>query len=127
MARLAGVSTASVSRVLNSPEVVGVETRMHVEAAVRQLGYIPNSAARALSRRRTNNIGAIVPTIDNAIFANSIQALQKRVGERGYNLLLAVSDYDPQTEYQQARGLIMSGVEAVSLLGEYHLPETYEL
>lgn len=127
VARLAGVSTASVSRVINSPEAVGIETRMHVEAAVRQLGYIPNSAARALSRQRTTNIGAIVPTIDNAIFANSIQALQKRVGERGYNLLLAVSGYDPQIEYQQARGLIMSGVEAINLLGEYRLSETYEL
>ena len=127
VARLAGVSTASVSRVFNSPDAVGHETRRQVEAAVRQLGYIPNSAARALSRQRTNNIGAIVPTIDNAIFASSIQALQQRVGDRGYNLLLSVSGYDPQAEYKQVHSLIMSGVEAVSLLGEHRLPETYEL
>ncbi|MCE8472598.1 LacI family transcriptional regulator, partial [Rhodovulum sulfidophilum] len=69
VARAAGVSTATVSRSLNAPERVRAETRMAVEAAVRDLGYTPNFGGQALASNRTNTIGAIIPTMENAIFA----------------------------------------------------------
>ncbi|MBU2409074.1 MAG: LacI family transcriptional regulator, partial [Gammaproteobacteria bacterium] len=69
VAKEAGVSTASISRALNSPESVSPALRLRVESAIAALGYIPDAAARALSSRRTRTIGAIVPTVDNAMFA----------------------------------------------------------
>ncbi len=87
MARHAGVSTASISRTLNNPESVSVELRSRVDAAIAALGYIPDAAARALSSRRTRTIGAIVPTIDNAMFARGIEALQSHLSLHDYLLL----------------------------------------
>ena len=127
VAELAGVSVASVSRVLNDPDRVAESTRAGVRQAIHELGYIPDGNARALSRQRSDNVGAIVPTIDNAIFAGGIEALQKRLNEQGYNLLLATSGYDPAAEYHQCRNLVMSGVGAIWFMGETHLPETYAL
>ena len=86
VARLAGVSTASVSRTLNEPDKVRPETRRRVMDAVERLAYIPDGAARALASRRVRTIGAIVPTLDNAIFASGINALQRRlVGVGGFS------------------------------------------
>jgi LacI family transcriptional regulator len=76
VAARAGVSTASVSRALNSPDSVSAELRMRIAEAVHSVGYIPHASARALSSRRTRTLGAIIPTIDNTMFARGIAALQ---------------------------------------------------
>ncbi len=76
VATLAGVSTATVSRALNQSPAVTPELRKRVEAAVDALGYVPHGAARALASRRSNTIGAVVPTIDNAIFSRTIQGAE---------------------------------------------------
>ena len=81
VARLAGVSTATVSRVLNQPAAVTPQLRTRVQTAVDDLGYVPHGPARALASRRSNTIGAVVPTIDNAIFAHNIQSVQARLFE----------------------------------------------
>ncbi|MDX1606133.1 MAG: LacI family DNA-binding transcriptional regulator [Candidatus Competibacterales bacterium] len=127
VARRAGVSTASVSRVLNSPERVSPATRSRVETAIAELGYIPHGAARALASRRTRTIGAIVPTLDNAIFAACISALQRRLKQAGYTLLLACSDYQPQEELRECLALLGRGVEGVMLVGARHDPRLYAL
>lgn len=67
--RRAGVSTATVSRCLNEPEKVPEQTRIKVGDVIDQLGYAPNFGAQALASNRTNTVGAIIPTTDNAIFA----------------------------------------------------------
>src|SRR6218665_92949 len=97
VAKHVGVSTASISRTLNSPESVSSELRMRIDAAIAELGYIPDAAGPALSSRRTRTIGAIIPTVDNAMFARGIEALQSYLSLQGYLLLLATSGYDPQT------------------------------
>ena len=76
VARQAKVSTATVSRCLNTPDRVIEETRNRVLTAVQELGYAPNFSARALVARRTNTIGAIIPTMENAIFARGLQVYQ---------------------------------------------------
>lgn len=123
----AGVSTASVSRVLNSPEQVSPRTRARVEAAIAELGYIPHGVARALASRRTRTLGAIVPTLDNAIFAACIAALQRRLKRAGYTLLIASSDYDPAEELREAQALLGRGVEGLMLVGGRHDPRLYAL
>jgi LacI family transcriptional regulator len=75
VAKLAGVSAATVSRAINSPEKVRAELRERDAAAVNQLHYGPDGAARALASRRSRTIGAVVPTLHIAIFAAGVVAL----------------------------------------------------
>ena len=88
VAQAAGVSTATVSRCLNTSEKVSEKTREKVMQAVERLGYTPHFGARAMAANRTFTIGAIIPTMDNAIFAQGIQALQEKLHELGYTLSL---------------------------------------
>jgi LacI family transcriptional regulator len=81
VARRAGVSTATVSRCLNNPDRVAETTRARVLEAVQALGYAPNFGARALAVRRTMTVGAVIPTMENAIFARGLQAFQEALGE----------------------------------------------
>ena len=83
VAREAGVSTATVSRCLNAPQMVVETTRARVLEAVDRLGYTPHFGARVLAAKRTYTIGAIIPTMDNAIFARGLQAFQERLSELG--------------------------------------------
>ena len=123
VAAAAGVSTATVSRVLNGLGGVREPLRRKVLSAVERLGYVPNAGARAMMLRRSGTVGAIFPTVDNAIFAKAIDALQRRLAESGLQLLLATSDYDPQAEARQALALLTSGVDALLLCGCGQPPE----
>ena len=87
----------------------------------RGLGYIPDAAARALSSRRTRTIGAIIPTVDNAMFARGTEALQAYLSLQGY-LLLATSGYDPEIEARQAQNMASRGIYGLILRGDTHTP-----
>lgn len=125
VATLAGVSTATVSRCLNSPRQVTDKTREIVMEAVQVLGYSPNFAARAMAAQRTKTIGAIIPTMENAIFAQGIQAFQEELDAHGYTLLVASSAYRADLEQQQIRSLIARGADALLLIGHTRDPEIY--
>jgi LacI family transcriptional regulator len=132
VAALAGVSPATASRVLNRPERVGQEMRERVlnrpervgqemrervQAAAATLGYVPDAAARALASRRSRTIGAVVPTLNNPIFATGVQGLESRLNDRGYTLVVASSDYR----------LLERGIEGLMLMGTEHHPSLYAL
>ena len=123
VAAVAGVSTATVSRALNQPESVREALRAKVEAAVARLGYVPHSGARSLMLRRTGTVGAVLPTMDNAIFAKAIDALQRRLAQAGYQLLIAASDYNVETEMRQAINLVTRGADALVFCGFSQRPE----
>jgi len=127
VAREAGVSVASVSRTLNKPDTVSDALRRRVQAAIERLNYVPDSAARSLSLRRTQVIGAVVPTLDYSIFARFLEALQHRAREVGYSVVLSTDGFDQDRELEQARTLIGHGVEALMLSGEHHRPELHRL
>lgn len=127
VARLADVSTATVSRVLNAPDRVALDTRSRVEAAVAQLGYTPNFGARALASNRTRTVGAVIPTMENAIFARGLQALQEELATSDVTLLVATSNYDLAREAEQVRTLLGRGVEGLVLIGEERDPAVYDL
>jgi LacI family transcriptional regulator len=126
VAAAAGVSTATVSRVLNTPQAVRETLRRQVETAVAQLGYVPHAGARAMMLRRSGTIGAVFPTVDNAIFAKAIDALQRRLSEAGLQLLIATSDYDPDAEMRQAVNLVARGADALALCGAGQRSELLE-
>jgi LacI family transcriptional regulator len=118
VARFAGVSPATVSRVLNHPEIVTPDLRAKVLGVVRQLGYAPDATARALSLGRSGTIGAVVPTLGIAIFADGITALQGRLRELGRTLLVANSEYDAEKELQEVRVFLERGVDGLVLVGD---------
>lgn len=127
VARLAEVSTATVSRALTLPQKVKPHTLSRVREAARTLGYVAHGAARALASRRTRTIGAVIPTLDNAIFANTTHALQKTLDEAGYTLLLASHEFDPAVEARATRALIERGVDGLVLLGTTHDPSVFRM
>ncbi len=120
VAEIAGVSTATVSRAMNSPELVSPELRERVVSVVQRLGWVPDGTARAFATRRTRAIGAVFPTLTHGDFARGIEGLQSRLLQLGYTLLLACSEYDEEQEFQQVRKFIERGVDAVLLVGERH-------
>ncbi len=127
VARRAGVSTATVSRCVNFPDRVRAETRARVETAIDALGYTPHFGGRALASNRTNTIGAVIPTMENAIFARGIQAVQEELAAADATLLIASSGYDPEQEAAQIRALLARGVDGLLLIGEARPQSTYAL
>ncbi len=127
VARLAGVSTATVSRALSLPQKVRPETLEKIQRVIRKVGYVPHGAARALALRRTHTIGALVPTLDNAIFAETTHALQKTLDEAGYTLLLACHEFNPEVETRMARTLAERGVDGLVLFGTDHQKPLWQL
>lgn len=117
VARGAGVSTATVSRCLNSPARVAPSTRARIESVVTELGYSPNFGARALMSGRTDTFGAVIPTMASAVFARGLQAFQKVLTAHGATLLVASSSYDPAVEEGEIRALIARGADGLLLIG----------
>ena len=127
VARTAGVSLTTASRVLSEPERVHHSTLAHVREVMTRLGYVPHGAARALASHRSRTIGAIIPTLDNPIFAGSTQALQTHLYRAGYTLLLGSHEYDLEAEAFVAAALIQRGVDGMILVGLDHAPKLYRL
>ena len=125
VARTAGVSTATVSRCLNSPDRVVQTTREKVMNAVEALGYTPNFGARVMAAKRTYTIGAIIPTMENAIFARGVQAFQEELRDHGYTLLVSSSAYRPDVEEEQIRTLVARGADGLLLIGYDRDPSLY--
>ncbi|UPY35608.1 substrate-binding domain-containing protein [Sediminicoccus sp. KRV36] len=124
IAAAAGVSLATASRSLAQPEIVSPETRARVRSAALRLGG-PHAldAARGIPG---NGIAAIVPTLDNPIFARALQAMQTVLTEAGHHLLVASSDYQPETELAVLRGLLARGVDGVILVGAQRSADAWE-
>lgn len=118
------VSTATVSRALNDPDKVGQAARDRIDHAIAVLGYTPNFGARALATNKTNTVGAIIPTLSNAMFASGIQAFQEALAEAGVTLLIATSSYDPEAELRQIKSLVSQGASGLLLIGNDRLDET---
>src|SRR4051794_15197164 len=117
VAQRAGVSSITVSRVLRLPELVAPETRTKVEAAMRELGYVPNQIAGALAGARTRSVGVLVPTIANSIFADTVQGLSDELEPLGYAVILAQSRYDAAREFHMLRALLARRPEALIMVG----------
>lgn len=125
VAELAQVSTATVSRAINFPDKVAAKTRKRVADAVQKLGYSPNFGARVMAARQTKTIGAIIPTMENAIFARGLQAFQDELRLHGYTMLVASTGYHASTEEEQIRSLVARGADALLVIGHSRNPEIY--
>ncbi|MEX0731155.1 MAG: LacI family DNA-binding transcriptional regulator [Aquisalimonadaceae bacterium] len=122
-----GVSPSTVSRALSRPDLVKEETREQILAAALELGYVVNGSARALARRSTNSIGAVVPRFGTSSFSATVQAMESTLAEAGFTLLLSAPEHDLSREPSMVRTLLERGVDALALLGADHTEETYTL
>lgn len=94
VARIAGVSTATVSRALSSPDKVTEATRKKVEQAAEQAGYAPNGMARSLRRNEAKTLVAVLPNLSNSFFTEIINGIEAFAHNRGYKLLVGDAGHD---------------------------------
>ncbi len=112
IARLAGVSHMTVSRVLNDDTNVKPETRKHVLAVIRQHDFTPNPKARAFSSNRSRLIGLLVSDISNPFYAELAKGIEKNAYERGYNIIFC-SETAANNEQDALSFLLKSGVDGL--------------
>ena len=98
VAKLAGVSPATVSRVMNGTANVNEEKKKRVEAAIKETGFQPNELARALYKKSSKMIGMIVPDIENPFFSELAKAVEDTAYQNGYRILLCSSGGDEEKE-----------------------------
>jgi len=127
VARHAGVSTASVSRALNSPGLVSQVLRDRITQAALELKWVPNGVAKALASLRTRTVGVMIPTLSHQNFAVLIEALQQDLATAQYTLVLCCMDVAEDLRLQQARKLVERGVEYLVLVGEAHPDALFDL
>src|SRR3954469_21733555 len=116
VANAAGVSTATVSNVLNKTGKVGPETRRNVLATVRKLGYVPDVHARRLASNNRRPLGIIVSDIENPFFPEVIKSFEIRARELGYDAILSDTNYDPQRTREAAERLMEHKVRGVAIM-----------
>ena len=122
VAARAGVSIATVSRAFSQPALVRPPTRKRIERAAQELGYIRNRAAGSLHNRFSGTVGLVVPTIDNAIFSELIQAFSSRLRDHDRTLLIAAHGYDLKLETAIIRSLLERRIDGIALVGFDHDP-----
>jgi LacI family transcriptional regulator len=127
IARMAGVSVATVSRAINQPSIVAAPKLRAIENVMETLSYIPNQAARGLLKGRSMTVGIIVPTIANPLFAPTIEGAEETLRSAGYGVLMACSNRDPDREFDQVRTMLGRGVDGLVLTGSNHHPELLPL
>lgn len=115
VARLAGVSLGTASKVINGHETVSPILRMRVEAVVDKLGYRPSGPARSIKRNKTMVVGLIIPRIKNVFYIQVIEAIEKLVQSRDYTLILGNSDEDIETEIRYLRTFAAMRVDGLIL------------
>lgn len=120
VARLAGVSMMTVSRAIREPGKVANTTRARIEAAIEKLGYVPNLTAGSLASNRSRIVAAIVPTIDNSIFAETMGGLTETLAASGYQLLLGQTGYDNSTEDALVAAFLGRRVDGIVITGVSH-------
>ncbi|WP_195543494.1 LacI family DNA-binding transcriptional regulator [Massiliimalia timonensis] len=127
IARLSGVSVATVSRVINHNGRFSEETRKRVEAVIEQYHYTTNMAGKSLRESKTNTIGVIVPDITNELFSQIVLELEKFFFEQGFSVLICNTNEETEKEIAYFRILeakMVAGIVCIS--GREDLPQSAE-
>lgn len=123
VAHQARVSAATVSRVLNGSGPVSQAKREAVDSAIEALGFVRSSAARAINSGRTHLVGALIPTLDHAIYARFIETMEAELDAMGLSLIVAGTNGDPERELDKAKRLLEIGVEGLIVSGITRHPD----
>jgi catabolite control protein A len=117
VAREAGVSMATVSRVVNNNPNVKPQTRKKVYEAIERLGYRPNAVARGLASKKTTTVGVVIPDISNAIFAEVARGIEDIANMYHYNIILCNSDKKKEKEIRVINTLLEKQVDGLLFMG----------
>lgn len=127
VAKIAGVSTMTVSRVLAQPDLVAEATRERVVQAIDKLGYVPDMIASSLSSKKSGFIAAILPTLNNINFAETAGGLTDALRGEGFQLLIGYTNYRMNEEEALVRGMLARRPEGIVLSGGHHTSTTRQL
>jgi LacI family transcriptional regulator len=116
VAERAGVSTTTVSHVINRTRNVDPATAERVQAAIDELGYRPNALARSMRRGRTHTVGMVIPDIANPFFGDLARSLEDHMFERGYSAIICNSDGDAAKEARYLDVLLSRKVDGLLLI-----------
>lgn len=117
IAKLAGVSIATVSRVVNDSDKVTEKTRQKVLSVMEELDYTPNVFARGLGLDSMKTIGILCPNIADVFMANAISILEKKLHQYGYDCILGCSGYEKENREKHVRLLLAKRIDALILVG----------
>lgn len=123
VAKLAGVSPITVSRVLNHPDKVAQKTREKVQQAIARTGYVPNLLAGGLASKKSRLIAAIVPSVANSVYAETIKYFSETMREAGYQVILGESGHDESQEESLVSTVLSRRPDGVFLTGINHSME----
>lgn len=128
VAKRAGVSVATVSRVMNNKGYLSEEIKKQVHRAMEELGYVPNQIARSFYKKRTNTIGVIIPTITHPFFGELVYHVEKYAEQQSLKVLICNSLNDPKIEEKYLQMLLENQVDGIIVgthndeLDEYGIP-----
>lgn len=115
VAKLAGVSPATVSRVMNGTANVDSEKKERVLRAIKETGFVPNEVARSLFKKSAKIIGLVVPSIDNPFFTQLASAVEKEAEENGYRVVLYNAGNDFEKEKNAIQMLVSMNADGIIL------------
>ncbi|MGU9962620.1 MAG: LacI family DNA-binding transcriptional regulator [Candidatus Halichondribacter symbioticus] len=127
VAKAAGLSRMTVSRALKKDSPIAKETRDHVLKIVREMNYLPDHMAGSLSTKRSGFVAAILPSLNNLHFAQTVQGLTQELEKHGLQILLAHTDYSPDREEQVVETILCRRPEAIVLSYDGHTDRTRAL
>jgi DNA-binding LacI/PurR family transcriptional regulator len=116
VARAAGVSVATVSRVFNAPDLVRLPTREKVERVAVRLGYRPNASAQTLRTQRSKVIGVVLPTLLNPVFAECLEGIAAAAREHGYSIIPVTTSYRLADEEAAVASLASRNIDGMILV-----------
>ena len=124
IARIAGVSAMTVSRALKADGLVSAETRARVLGVIEEVGYIPDQTARTFATGKSGFVAAIVPSINNSNFAETVNGLTEVLEDSGRQLLIGTSEYSIEREEDLVGAMLRRRPEAMILTGGTHTDAT---
>ena len=127
VAREAGVSEITASRVVRNNGPVAAKTRERVEAAVRKVGYVPNRVAGSLASAGSDLVGVVLPSLSNIVFPDVLRGIHAVLSQRGYRPVVSVTDYSLEAEYEAIQALLSWRPAALIVTGLEHLDAARKL
>ncbi len=127
VARLAGVSPITVSRVINRSGYFSQQTGQKVEAAIRELGYVPNTLARSLRSKRTNTLALVITDITNPFFTTLARGVEDTASEAGFTVIFCNTDESQEKEDKYLQVVLQKQVDGILLVPAHSSPQSIDL
>jgi LacI family transcriptional regulator len=127
VAQRAGVSPITVSRVINHSGYASQETRARVEAAIAELGYVPNRLARSLRSKRTHTLALVLTDITNPFFTTVARGVEDTASDAGYTVIFCNTDESESEEKKYLQVLLQQQVDGILLVPARGTPDSIDL